>query len=344
MIAVVFSTRDGARTLPEALARHRALLPAPVPHRLFVVDNGSTDGTAAILDEHLGAMPLAVRREPRPGKNRALNAVLPELASADLAVFTDDDVLPEPDWLRRLWAAAERQPAFDVFGGTIRPRWPASPPPWLADWGVPLGIVYAATTEREGPVGADKVWGPNMAVRGAVLRQGHRFDEDTGPDGSGSYAMGSETEFTSRLERAGHRAWFAADAVVAHVVRPEQLTEAWVLGRAYRHGRGFYRYRAPPAARFGRLRGAPVEMALRRAAYGAAARVARRAMAPSCRRFWWIWKAEWLRGATEALRRDAELGRLAPAAAPAGEAQPPASTGAATAPSRPAAAPRTAAG
>lgn len=340
MIAVVICTRNGARTLPEVLAGHRALLPAAVPHRLVVVDNGSTDATAAILDGHLGALPLAVRREPRPGKNRALNAVLPELASADLAVFTDDDVLPEPEWLRRLWAAAEQQPAFDAFGGAIRPRWPAPPPPWIEDWGVPLGIVYAATSEREGPIGADKVWGPNMAVRGAVLRQGHRFDEDTGPDGSGSYAMGSETEFTSRLERAGHRAWFAADAVVNHVVRPEQFTEAWVLGRAYRHGRGFYRYRPPPAARLGRIGGVPVEMALRRAAYGAAARVARRAMAPSCRRFWWIWKAEWLRGATEALRHDAELGRLAPAAEP--EA-PTATAAAVAAPPRPAVAARPAA-
>jgi GT2 family glycosyltransferase len=304
MITVIMATRNGARTLPEALAHHGALRPAPVPHRLLVVDNGSTDATPDILQDHLGILPLVVRQEPRPGKNRALNAVLAEAAMADLVVLTDDDALPEPDWLCRLWAAASQQAAHNVFGGTIRPRWPAggAPPRWLADWGVPLGIVYAATSEAEGPVSGDKIWGPNMALRGALIRQGHRFDETVGPDGGVGYAMGSETEFTTRLERAGHRAWFAPEAVVTHVVRPEQLAEAWVLGRAYRHGRGYYRYHPRPEAPLGRVRGVPVEMELGRLAYGAAAAMARRAMSPSCRRFWWIWKAEWLRGATEALR------------------------------------------
>ena len=139
--------------------------------------------------------------------------------------------------------------------------------------------------------------------------------------------MGSETEFTVRLERAGHGAWFVADAVVEHMVRPEQMAEEWVLSRAYRHGRGIYRYTAPPRARFASVRGVPVEMALRRAAYGTAASLARRALRPSARRFWWIWKAEWLRGASEALW----AGAAGPA--PPGAAAAPAS-GAAVAPGR----------
>lgn len=317
MISVVLAVRNGDRTLPAVLDRHAALLPAPVPHRFVAVDNASTDATPALLRAAADRLPLTLLHAPEPGKNRALNTAMAEaLPGAELVVFTDDDALPDPEWLRRLWAAAVARPGYAVFGGAIRPRWPAPPPRWLFDWGVPLGVVYAATDKPEGPVGADNVWGPNMAVRGALLRQGHRFDEGVGPDGSASYAMGSETEFTVRLERAGHRAWFVADATVEHVVRAEQLTEEWVLSRAYRHGRGVYRYVDPPGTHVAKVRGVPVDMELRRAAYAAAARAARRVPWPSARRFWWIWKAEWLRGATEALR----VGAAGPA--PAGPGPP----------------------
>lgn len=328
MIAVVLAVRNGTRTLPAVLDRHAALLPAPVPHRFVAVDNASTDGTHSMLRAAVGRLPLTVMHAPEPGKNRALNVAVAEaLPGADLVVFTDDDALPEPDWLRRLWSAAARRPGHAIFGGAIRPRWPAPPPSWLFEWGVPLGVVYAVTDKPEGPVAADNVWGPNMAVRAALLRQGHRFDESVGPDGSAVYGMGSETEFTVRLERAGHSAWFVADAVVEHMVRPEQMAEEWVLSRAYRHGRGVYRYTAPPRARFASVRGVPVEMALRRAAYGTAASVARRALRPSARRFWWMWKAEWLRGASEALWAGA-AGPAPPGAAAA------AASGAAAAPGR----------
>jgi hypothetical protein len=35
----------------------------------------------------------------------------------DLAVFTDDDALPYPDWLMRLRAAADAHPEYSMFGG-----------------------------------------------------------------------------------------------------------------------------------------------------------------------------------------------------------------------------------
>lgn len=321
-ITVLFTTRDGARTLPRALERHRALLPAPVAHRLVVVDNASTDATPAILAAAEARGELSVLREPGRGKNRALNRALPLVCGSDLVVLTDDDVLPEPDWLRRLWAAAQARPDHAMFGGTIRPQWPGPPPAWIFEHGVPLGVVFAATElQREGPIPADLVWGPNMAVRGAVLREGHRFDETVGPDGGMLYGMGSETEFTTRLERAGHRAWFAADAAVGHIVRAEQLDERWILGRAYRHGLGFHRYHAVGRGRLPRIAGLPPALAVRLVCYRAAARAARllpQGLPPGRRaRFRLRWEAEWLRGVSASLRAPPP----APAAAPAtGEA------------------------
>jgi hypothetical protein len=166
------------------------------------------------------------------------------------------------------------------------------PPAWILRWRVPLDICFAVNAGlRSGPIAAQWVWGPNMAIRGAVLRAGHRFDTEVGPDGTAIYPMGSETEFTRRLERAGHRAWFAADAVVRHMVRPEQMKLEWVLGRAYRCGLG-----AARAELAGRGNGLPAPLAVRRMGYGAAASVARHLLPPSRLRFWLQWQALLMRG------------------------------------------------
>jgi hypothetical protein len=47
-------------------------------------------------------------------------------------------------------------------------------------------------------------------------------------------------EFVERLRLDGVMTWWIADAMVEHIIRPEQLTKKWMLGRAIRFGRGRY--------------------------------------------------------------------------------------------------------
>src|SRR5581483_3201021 len=76
-------------------------------------------------------------------------------------------------------------------------------PDWLLKW-VPLQPTFAITnpTWEEGPINPLHIFGPNMAVRADVFQSGYRFNTSVGPS-AGSYAMGSETEFTNRLARSG---------------------------------------------------------------------------------------------------------------------------------------------
>jgi len=83
-----------------------------------------------------------------------------------------------------------------------------------------------------------------MAIRTAVFRAGHRFDETVGPAGSDDFPMGSETFLTRHLVRCGHQAWYVADARVGHVIRPHQLERRWMLRRARCFGRGACRQHA----------------------------------------------------------------------------------------------------
>jgi hypothetical protein len=100
-------------------------------------------------------------------------------------------------------------------------------------------VLYALIDRPSGPCNYQQIFGPNMAVRRTVFETGMRFAEHLGPDSSNdSYPMGSEWEFTRRLYRSGHRGWFEQGARVRHMVRPEQLTEDWMIARAYRNGLG----------------------------------------------------------------------------------------------------------
>lgn len=239
MLTVLLPTRNGSRSLPTVLETFTRLHVPSSGWKLVVVDNGSTDRTREIVTSFRASLPLTYVFEERPGKNVALNAGLEHL-EGDLAVFTDDDVFPHPDWLIRLRAVADAHLAYSMFGGVVRPRWQVTPPHWMR-W-VDTAVVFAITDPQmiEGPTDPQLLFGPNMAIRAEVFKGGIRFNTSIGPRGH-NYPMGSETELVLRLVREGHKAWHVRDAVVEHFIREDQMNKSWVLRRAIRFGRGRFR-------------------------------------------------------------------------------------------------------
>ena len=85
-------------------------------------------------------------------------------------------------------------------------------------------MMFAHRDLPEGPINADEIYGPNMAVRTSIFDQGFRFDEKIGPnDADSDYPMGGETDFCWRVAQSGAGCWFAKEPLVQHIVRPEQL-------------------------------------------------------------------------------------------------------------------------
>jgi glycosyltransferase involved in cell wall biosynthesis len=240
-VTVLLATHNGAGTLERVLDAYTGFQLEDIRWQLVVVDNASSDATPQILDRYASRLPLVPLRTERRGKNIALNMGLSH-CTGELVIFTDDDAVPGRHWLQEWLKIAREQPRYDVFGGGIYPLWPdVSCPEWIPRL-VDLGAAYAVTPEgrSSGPIGAEWVWGPNMAVRRRVFDCGHRFDESVGPAG-GQYMMGSETEFTRRMERCGFPAWFAPEVRVGHIIRSEQLDPKWLVSRAYRLGRQYFR-------------------------------------------------------------------------------------------------------
>jgi hypothetical protein len=184
-------------------------------------------------------LPLTYVCELSRGKNAALNTGLASV-EGDLVVLTDDDILPRLDWLKQLRLAADSLTSFSLFGGPVIPRWEIPPTEWILPW-QHSSAVFGATNVlwEEGPIAPDCIFGGNMAIRTLVFEAGYRFNPDIGPRGK-SYAMGSETELTIRLGKAGFESWHCKEAVVEHMVRKFQMTRGWILRRAVKSGRGSY--------------------------------------------------------------------------------------------------------
>lgn len=92
---------------------------------LAVLDNGSSDGTAAVIDkwekESKTGNDLPMIRfdlHVNIGAPAARNWLLyhPEISKADFAAFLDDDALPPQDWLLKLGAAIKAYPEAGVWG------------------------------------------------------------------------------------------------------------------------------------------------------------------------------------------------------------------------------------
>lgn len=87
---------------------------------LVVVDDGSTDGTAELLDRAaLGDGRLRVIHKANGGVSEARNVGL-KAANGDLVVFADGDDTVLPDWLEKLCSAARDSGADIVVSGVTK--------------------------------------------------------------------------------------------------------------------------------------------------------------------------------------------------------------------------------
>lgn len=276
MLTVVMTTRDRSDVLASTLSAWSRVASPAGGCRRVVVDDGSLDDTPARLASLGPAGGWVARRVPRRGQNAARNVALGDVQGS-LVVFADDDAHPAPDFLVRMRAAADQVPDADVVAGTVRPRFEAAPSDAVLR-AVRHGPAFAALErEASGWIDPTEALGPAFAVRASRFAAGLRFDPTVGPDGSGDYPMGAETELLLRLERDGARAWYATDAVVEHLVTAAQTTPSALVHRAFRYGRGRWRLRTArlASARL-RVRGVPLalvaDLVSRRLAWGRARR------------------------------------------------------------------------
>lgn len=229
--SVVICTHNRAAVVGAAVG-HALVEARACDSEVLVVDNASTDGTAAVLEDVAGDAGAALRvvREPELGLSAARNRGLAEARGAVVA-YLDDDALPRPGWLAALLAPyADARVA--CVGGRIVLRFPSPPPRWLtpALHGSFSAFDLGPSPKRLRYRQDDYPYGANISFRTDTARAAGGFSPLVGPLGRHPLVF-DETDLCFRLDQAGWEILYAPDAVVDHLVLPERLTPEWVLQR-----------------------------------------------------------------------------------------------------------------
>jgi glycosyltransferase involved in cell wall biosynthesis len=235
--SVIVPTRNRADRLDACLAALAHQTVAPDHFEIVVVDNGSTDGTAARIERWAERRP-GLRRveEPEAGVSRARNAGI-AAAEGELLAFVDDDAVAEPRWLATLLQGYDRWPRVGAACGRARLRLERRPPAWYGRYSEAW---YSAMDFGPAPRllldPGEVPWSVNLSVRAELARQVGGFPEHLGRVDGNLYA-GEEFPFVSAIREAGAHIAYEPDAIVWHAVPAERLRLRWLVRRAWAEGR-----------------------------------------------------------------------------------------------------------
>lgn len=228
-VSIIICTRNRAESLRETLAAMRQVqVPAGWEVELLVVDNGSTDHTAAVVRQFSDTpWPLHYVLESRVGLTKARNTGL-RLSKGDMILFTDDDVRPCQEWIAGMCEPLVSGRADAVVGGV------SIAPHLLRPWMKPQHRSWLASTEQISPENPNCMVGANMGFSRAVLEKVPGFDERLG---AGQLGSGDDTFFACQLREAGYRIVSVFDVLVEHHFDPSRLTAQAFRGMARDMGR-----------------------------------------------------------------------------------------------------------
>lgn len=197
--SVVIASKDRAGALERAIASLQLQQDAP-PFEIVVVDNGSNDATAAMLERCETALaPLRRLYEPEPNRGKARNRGA-ALAAGRYLLFCDDDVWAPAGWVRA-HAAAQRLGDAVVNGPILNvASYDARPHPTFANY----SRAFLCTC--------------NVSIPREAFTTAGGFDE-----GFELYGW-EDTELGVRLRERGARWRFAWEAFLWHVKPPTEHT------------------------------------------------------------------------------------------------------------------------
>jgi GT2 family glycosyltransferase len=211
-ISVVVCSFNGARTLRDTC---EGLVKVEYPdYEVIVVDDGSTDDTAAIAREYN----FRVMSTENRGLSNARNIGL-ALASGEIVAYIDDDAYPDPHWLTYLAAAFVSTDHAGIGGPNLPPPGDGHIAECVAN--APGGPIHVLVSDQE----AEHIPGCNMAFRRNRLLAIGGFDPQY-------RAAGDDVDACWRLQAWGWTIGFSPAAVVWHH-RRNSLRAYWKQQQGY---------------------------------------------------------------------------------------------------------------
>lgn len=251
MISVIIPTRNRADMLAAALDSLQSQTIPVSDFEVVVVDNGSTDGTRAVVQNRKdGGINIKYCYEPLPGLHAGRHHGLSN-SIGDILTFADDDIEAQPTWLEGVRDAFTDQEVVMVGGNNI-PEFLGSPPEWLlAMWKrrhvwqlidswrgyrmiSPLSVIEFFGKAR--PISPYLVWGCNFSIRKPTLIAAGGFHPDGMPPELLHFRGDGETYVSRYVQSQGLKCVYEPRASVKHKVTKDRMTLEYFAKRGYAQG------------------------------------------------------------------------------------------------------------
>lgn len=207
---------------------------------VFIVDNNSTDNTAAVYKLWRETHPngqFEYTTETKQGASFARNTGA-KLANTPWLCFIDDDAIANPEYVENVIKHTKDQPFIVGFGGRIIPKYIPAEPKWMSHYVSSLvgNFDYApnACAFEHGKYPLES----NMIVAKKIFDQVGGFNEQI-PGVVGTLRIGGEgKELFYKIMALDHTIYYDPSIIVHHVVEVSKLTPSYLYRVASGIGRG----------------------------------------------------------------------------------------------------------
>lgn len=243
--SVVVCTYNGALRLPGLIKALRSQR-SNCHWELVIVDNNSSDRTAAIIHQLSGKLswrtdvPLRYCLEPKQGLAFARRRAIAETQSP-LIGFLDDDTLPDSHWVEAAFEFAQRHLEAGAYGSSITGLYEVSPPPGFERIACCLAIINRGENPFQyAPDRGVLPAGAGMVVRRkAWLGQVPAVPALAGVKANSLKAKGEDVETLSYIRRAWP-IWHNPAMKLRHVIPKERLERAYLKNLFWQIGLSRY--------------------------------------------------------------------------------------------------------
>ena len=231
-VTILICTYNGAQRLPVTLRYIAAQeIPTTIACELIVVDNASTDQSAAIINkewkQYNTSIELRVITELRPGLTYARETGFTQ-AQYNYIILCDDDNWLAPDYVHKAFTNMEQYQHIGILGGNGRFVYEMPAPGWLLACNLYAGGPQA---RESGEIADQFVYGA-----GAVLRKTAYEDicargfVSALPDRQGhQLSSGGDYELCYALALAGYSIWYDASMHFDHFITANRLNLPYYL-------------------------------------------------------------------------------------------------------------------
>ncbi|MEC4986424.1 MAG: glycosyltransferase [Oscillatoria sp. PMC 1068.18] len=232
-IEVAICTYNNAQLLDRALATiTEQRVDLSIRWSVLVVDNNSTDETAAIAQNYLntGKIPqLRLIHEPQQGLSYARICAV-RSTNCELIAFVDDDCLLSPNWVQQAVTFFQEHPQAGAVGSRVKLLWEVPPPEEVLPFQGYLSAYDRGDLPLQMPSeGNTYLVGAGLVVRRSALLASGWLEKTAMVGRNGKkLTAGDDSEIVLRIRNAGYELWYNSAMQLQHYIPKRRISPQYL--------------------------------------------------------------------------------------------------------------------